>query len=1160
MTTLGPMFELDYSILGGVEVRAVGSTAPIRMGEQVRLLLGRLLLKPGALVTTEAIADALWGEDGKASRRNGVQHAVRAARKALGDTQAPRRLIVLDGNAYRILVENGLSIDAERFETLSACGHELVERNPRAARAMLAEALSAWRGSLLGEFAHRPWVIGHAAELDRLRDRTEVDLNEARLALGEHADLDGPLRRQIIERPTDERLRGQLIRALLAAGRVTEALLTFREAIADLGAVGVELLRLGDQAARGTPKRPSGAAASHGYGGARPGGTVLCVRLDTVGRVQGGPALGTVCLLAAARGGIPWPIGEERLVATFEDPDAALRAARAIAGDSRLSARIGVHVGPVVAVGDRLIGPAAGHCWQLVDAAHLGQMLVSAAARDRVDESDDLRALGQQRFADLGPGEAVFELAHPRGLTFTAPATLSRRQHNLPVQPTRFVGRADDLAALSQRVNGGELVTLTGTSGCGKTRLALQLAAREITRFVDGAWFVGLAELDAGSGVEAVAATIANELGVRALREETLPAAVLRHLSDRAALLVVDNCEQVHEGCAEIVSQLHVRCPGVCIIATSRRRLSIAGETVWAVQPMATDAPWPGALPDAVELLFERAGPLPTAENERASMLIDAARICRALDGLPLAIELAAGQVATRGLAGVAAEVTAMLTGDRPLGQFAIDDPLRPRRHRTIESAIEWSHRLLSECEQRVLPALAVFRGTFGETEARRVASLGELCSADIPAALANLVECSMVAWAPPLEGASRLRLLEPIRAFALGLLKADGRRESAREMHAHVFHELALRTAPGLFGPDEQVCLERLEADHDNLRAALAWYVDCGRSKQALQLVGALWWLWFSRGHLMEGGDWIQRALAIDDLPSRERVRALRAGSHLSWWRGDYEQCSAYNVALEACAEAIDDDWGRAWAPMARGAVEMFYHPREALLLFEESRRRFEALDLPWEAGYALQNIGGARWFDGDYRAAAEAYDEAVEIFERLGHRSALASVQRGAGLMTARCGDPARGANMCLQALRLSEEIGDRAGRAQALNFAAAISRDIGEDEIALRRYADALLLARELGQLWATCSALDGIAGAARAVDEAEIATRLLAHSGRLATRAGYRHSPHERALRDDDIEALRSVLGDEDFERAAAEGASMSVGEAVSCAAAFASRHS
>jgi non-specific serine/threonine protein kinase len=1160
MTTRTPVFELDYCILGGVSVRAVEATAPISMGAQVRLLLGRLLLDPGALVTTDAIAGALWGEDDKASRRNGVQHAVRAARKAVGDIESPRRVIVLDGDAYRILVENPLWIDAERFKALSARGHELVERNPRAARAMLAEALSTWRGPLLGEFADRPWVIGHAAELEWLRDRTEVELNEVRLALGDHADLDSRLRRQIIERPRDERLRGQLVRALLATGRVTEASLAFREAIADLGAVGSELMRLGDRAARGTPDRPSGVAASRDYGGAHPGGTVLCVQLETMGRGPGAPALGTVCQLATARNGVPRPVSVDRLIATFDDPDAALEAARAIACDARLIARIGVHVGAVVAVGDRLIGPAPGRCWQLVDAAHPGQVLVSASARDRVDEPDGLRALGEQRFADLGPGEALFELAHPRGLTFTAPATLSRRQHNLPVQPTRFVGRADELATLSQRVNGGELITLTGAGGCGKTRLALQLAAREIAGFADGAWFVGLAELEPRSSVEAVATTIANELGIRALREETLPAAVVRDLSDRAALLVLDNCEQVHEACAELVSQLHLRCPGVCIVATSRRRLSVAGETVWAVQPMGTDARWPGALPDAVELLLERAGPVPAGMSERASMLVDAERICRALDGLPLAIELAAGQVATRGLRGVAAEVTAMLTGDRPLGQYAIDDPLRPRRHRTIESAIEWSYRLLSEREQRVLLALAVFRGTFGEAEAQRLAGYDERCGADVAGALANLVECSMIASAPPLEGASRMRLLEPIRAFALGLLEADGGLESARAMHAHVFHELAVRTAPGFFGPGEQVCLERLEADHDNLRAALAWHVDCGRSEQALQLVGALWWLWYSHGHLVEGGDWIRRALAIDDEPSCERVRVLRVGAHLAWWRGDYAGCSDYTVALQACAEAIDDDGGRAWALLARGAVEMFYHPREALLLFEEGRRRFEALDLPWEAGYARQNIGGARWFGGDYQAAGEAYEEAVEIFERLGHPSALASVQRGAGLMAARCGHPARGVEICLQALRLTEAVGDRGGSAQALNFLAAINRDIGDHATAVMRYTDALSLAHEVGELWATCWALDGIAGVARAANEPEAATRLLAHSGRLASRAGYRHSPHERALRDDDIEALRSVLGDEGFEQAAAEGALMSVGDAVSYAAAFASRYS
>jgi non-specific serine/threonine protein kinase len=1159
--TVAPVCEFEYAILGVISVRRMGESSPVQLSTQAKLVLGRLLLEPGALVTTEAIAGALWGEEDRASRRDGVHHAVRSLRTVLGDTQSPRRVIVLDGDAYRIVVDNALWIDAERFKQLAVRGHDLVDEHPRVARVVLAEALSAWRGRLLGEFADRPWVVGHAEELDRMRDRVEVDLNEARLVLGEYADLDGTVRRQIIERPHDERLRGQLIRALLGAGRATEASLAFRDAVADLGAVGADLTRLGEQAARGVPDVPPptsrGASSFAGSGRRRHGSTVLCAELDLTDRSPGEPALGTVSLLVDAHGGVPQPVTFERLIATFDHPNTALGAARAIASDVRFTARMGVHVGAIIRLGDRLLGPAPARCWQLVEAAHPHQILVSAAACGHA--AAELRDLGEHRFADLGPGEVLLELPHPRGLTFPPPATLGRRQHNLPIQPTRFVGRVDELVMLSQRVSGGAVITLTGTGGCGKTRLALQLAAQDIAAFADGAWFVGLAELEPASGVEAVATTIANELGVRALTDEALSAAVVRHLSDRAALLILDNCEQVHEACAQLVAQLHVRCRAVCVIVTSRRRLGIDGETVIAVQPMATDAAQErGGLPDAVELLLERAGRLPASETESVDMLAHAASICRAFDGLPLAIELAAGQVATRGLAGVAAEVAAMLTGDRPIGQYASADPVRAERHRTIESAIAWSYRLLSDREQRVLWRLAVFRGTFGEAEARRLADDAEP-DAGGAAALANLVECSMVAPLPPLEGTSRARLLEPIRAFALRRLVEHGDIRRASETHAQIFHELAVRTAPGLFGPDEQVCLERLEADHDNLRGALAWYVDEGRSEEALQLVGALWWLWFSHGHFEEGSDWVRRVLAIDDTPTRARVRALRAGSHLAWWRGEYAESTAYNVALQACADATDDDWGRAWASLAVGAAEMFQQPKEALALIEESKRRFEALDRPWEAAYALQLVAGARWFGGDDRAAGEAFDEATAIFARLGHRSVLASTQRGAGLMAARCGHPARGAAMCLQALRLSETIGDRAGSAQALNFVAAINRDSGEYDAALTRYTDALSLAHDVGEQWATCMALDGIAGIARVAQEPEIAARLLAYSRSLAARAGDRQSPHERELRDDDLVALRSALGDEGFELAAAEGALMSLGEAVSCAFAFAARH-
>jgi len=810
-----------------------------------------------------------------------------------------------------------------------------------------------------------------------------------------------------------------------------------------------------------------------------------------------------------------------------------------------------------VQFGDGLAGPGPARCRQLAAVAHPGQVLVSATVRASVDVSIELLDLGEQRFFDLGAGEVVFELATPGGHHFPPPETLDQLSHNLPVQPTRFVGRGAELAKLSPIVAGGRLITLVGPGGCGKTRLALQLAATHIQAFADGAWVAELAELPVGSEEADVAATIAHQLRVRSLPEEAPSDALVRHLADRAALLVIDNCEHVPLACAAVVSRLLMTCQDVCVVATTRRALRIDGEYILAVTSMRIDEVDGDGLPsDAVQLLLERSGALPREPPASQKTLVLAARICRALDGLPLAIELAAGQVPVRGLDGVAAEVEAMMRGERRLYELASDNPRRPERQRTIESTIDWSYQLLTEREQRALQRLAVFRGTFGVGEAQR---LNELGGADT-GSIASLVDYSMVAAAPPLHGASRLRLVEPIRAFALDLLKSSGELEAVRAAHADVFRALAIATAPLLFGPQEQVSLQRLEADHDNLRAALGWYVEreCGHA--SLRMIGALWWLWFSHGHLAEGCTWVQRALAIGgDEPTPERVRALRAGSHLAWWRGDDAQSEAHNTALEACAEAIEDEWGCAWVPMALGAARMFRDPMASLPLFEESKHRFEALGLRWEAGYALQLIGGARWFAGDERAAGVAYEEAVEIFAELGHRSVLASVQRGAGLMAARCGHPDRGAVLCEDALRHSDAIEDRAGSAQALNFLAAISRDAQDLTTAVARYAEALRLAREVGDLWSTCWALDGLAGAARTYGDAEIAAQLLATSGRLAGRSHYLQPPHERELREADLAALRLEFDEGEFERVSAEGAVLGVGDAAACALAFAARH-
>ena len=1153
--------EHYYDILGSVTVRRASGGAPIALGEKHRLLLARLLLDPGVRVTSDALIEALWDETPGTDPRNALQVAVSALRSLLGDTGRVRQIILTEGDGYRLVVKDPLHIDAERFVLLTERAQELVDRRPRAARAMLSEALSTWRGPLFGDLGDRHWVTGHARTLESFRDRAQIGLNEVRLALGEHAKLEGPLRLQIAQNPHDERRRGQLVRALDGAGRSAEAQIAYRDTYRELGGVGPQLQRIGENLTR---RRHAGQASSARsgplpalYGGGRPDAIVLCALLDLGSMESGDCGLGMLSLLVDRDGGEPYPMTEDMLVATFRDMEAALRAAAAIASEGPSLTRIGVHAGGLVQLDDSLAGPGPARCRQLALSAHPGQVLVSAAARALVTAATELLDLGEQRFFDLGPGENVYELPTGRAdVCFPPPDTLSRLRHNLPVQTTHFVGREEELAMLSRLVAAGAVITLTGAGGCGKTRLALQLAACHVQSFADGAWFAELAEIAVGADVETVSAVIAHQLGARALPSETHCDALMRHLSDRVALLVIDNCEQVHDACAGLVAGLRAGCPGICIVATSRRPLRIDGEQVLIVPPMAVDAGARDGLPsDAVQLLLDRAGPLPGDASADDSTLVCAARICRALDGLPLAIELAGAQVPRIGLHGVAAEVEAMMRGEHRLDHLASDDPERPDRQQTMQSAIDWSYRLLSESEQRVLRRLGAQHGTFGLGEAQRTVDIGP----DAAACLQSLVDCSMVALAPPLDGAKRLRLVEPIRAFAFDLIGRSGELEHVRGAHAEVYLRLATDAAPRLFGPDEQIWLQRLEAEHDNLRAALAWHVEQRRSREALQLVGALWWLWFSHGHLEEGCLWVQRALAIDGEPSRERVRALRAGSHLAWWRGRHDECDAHNVELEACARAIGDAWGLAWVAMGFGAVQVFRDPTQTLPLFEDSKRRFEALGREWEAGYTLHLIGGARWFGGDVESAGEAFEQAVEIFRRLGHRSVLASVQRCAGLMAALCGDSARGTAMCSDALRLSDAISDRAGSAQALNFLASISRDAGATEMAVARHAEALRLARDAGDLWATCWALDGLAGAALEFDELEIAARMLATSATLAARSWYQPSPRERELRDHDIDALRELLGDSDFERASAEGGVMGVGEVVSCALAFAARH-
>ena len=1147
------MPEVEFSILGPLAVRLTYAGEPIELGGKLRLLLARLLIEPGATIPIGVLGTDVWEEKQLKDQRNSVHAAIKQLRQRL---EAARAQIARGETGYRIVLPEPLRLDSERFRRLAARGHALAETHPGAARVMLVEALAAWRGPVLGEEGSQHWAVGLRAELHTLRDGAEVDLNEVRLARGEFVELEAPLRRQLVERELDERRHAQLVRALDGAGRPAEAGLAYRDAVRALGNPGPELKRLSDRIGRGLK---TGKAVGGSYRAGGPDDALLYAVLPgDRPRRPDAPGLGTLALLVDGFGGVAHPTGDRELLARFETLDAAARAAAALAADELLCPAVAIHSGPVILLDDVLAGAGPDRTRLLARAAHTGQVLVSREARAGLAGGTPLLDLGEQRLEDLLGDETVYELvtgaAPDEG--FPPPATLSRLNHNLPVQQTRFVGRARELADAARSVGEGQLLTLLGVGGCGKTRLALQLAGQRAERFAEGARFVELAELERGADVETLAVTVGNQLAVRALGEEPASDALVRRLSDSSLLMVLDNCEHVVSACVQLVSRLRAGCPRLALIATSREPLRVDGERRMTVPAMAVDDDEePGRLPDAVELLLERAGAL--SGTDAASAVADATRICRALEGLPLAIELAAAHVSTRGLLTVAAQVEAMLEGELDLEHLSTDDPGRPLRQRTIEATIKWGHDLLDDDERGVLQRLALLRGSFGLPEAQLVADDGQLGPARTGAVVGRLADRSMIALEAPFDAVPRFRLSLPIRTFAAAKLSCE-ERAATRNRAVDVFCELAAGLAPELFGPLEHDALERLELDHDNLRATLTWLIEDRRSEEALVLVRALWWLWFSHGHFEEGSSWVQSVLALEERPTAARVRVLAAGSHLAWWRGDYELTERYNAALDACARQLGDGWGVAWAAMGTGAVQMFRDPEGGRRLFHESRLGFASLGFDWEAGYALQLIAATHWFADDHERARVAYEEAIEIYERLGHGSVLASVRRGAGLMAAVGGDAERGVALCLAALRFSDTIGDRAGSAQALNFLGAIKRDAGDREAALEHFAEALERAREVGELWATCSALDGIAGAASAFGEPELAVRLFARSARIADRSPYQHPPYEQRRNAADRRRLAATLGDPAFQRAATEGQLMTDRDAMHEALAFAER--
>jgi predicted ATPase/class 3 adenylate cyclase len=713
--------------------------------------------------------------------------------------------------------------------------------------------------------------------------------------------------------------------------------------------------------------------------------------------------------------------------------------------------RMGLHTGAPIVAGDNYVGLDVHRAARIAAAGHGGQVLLSQTTRDLVEadlpEGAALRDLGAHRLKDLQRPEQLSQLVLPDlPADFPPLNALDRHRHNLPVQLTSFVGRERELAELTPLLLASRLLTLTGPGGTGKTRLALSLAADVLERFADGVWLVELAPL---ADPTLVPHSVAATLGVREQPGQPILETLLDALRPKTLLLLLDNCEHLIATCAQMAETLLRAAPSVRILASSREALGIAGETAYRVPSLPLPDPvQPGhqraldlaalAQNDCVRLFVERAAATYisfrlTATNARAI-----AQIGRRLDGIPLALELAAARTRVFPPNQIVARLDdrfRLLTGG---SRTALP------RHQTLLALIDWSHDLLSEAERVLLRRLSVFAGGWSLEAAQAVC--GDGLGEDVLEMLANIAEKSLVEVDASLDATeARYRFLETIRQYARDKLLASGEAEQVRDRHLEYFVQFAEEAEPRLRGAEQLAWLERIEQEHDNLRTALAWAVESGKRERALRLAGALYYFWELRGYWSEGQRWVDDALALSARQQRGPAAAGAVGESGIPTRGE--------AALRAKA--------------LYGAARMHFGAQldmaDSRTLVEESLRLWRELDDKWWTAVALEHIAFVL-FAEDIQTSTARVEEGVSLAREVEDRWPLA---------------------LCLMRLAYAVAVTDVAAAWRILEEWVAVARGVGDKSVLSMGLGGMAPFYWLEGNLAAAASAAEEALGEARAI---------------------------------------------------------------------------